>query len=60
MLLAYRDGCYTQTALAEATKLSVSRVSRLIAKLEAKGKTSHLFMRNARLLLRSGLSRGAA
>jgi REP-associated tyrosine transposase len=39
MLLAYRDGGYTQTAIAEAAKLSVSRVSRLIAKLEAKGKT---------------------
>ena len=39
ILLAYRDGGHTQTAIAEATGLSVSRVSRLIAKLEAKGKT---------------------
>ena len=39
ILLAYRDGGYAQTAIAEAAGLSVSRVSRLIAKLEAKGKT---------------------
>jgi len=36
---AYREGGYTQTAIAAATGLSVSRVSRLIAKEEAKVKT---------------------
>ena len=36
---AYRDGGHTQTAIAQAAGLSVSRVSRLIARLEAKGKT---------------------
>ena len=39
MLLAYREGGHTQTAIAEATGLSVSRVSRVIARGEAKGKT---------------------
>ena len=37
--LAYREGGYTQTAIAEVAGLSVSRVSRLIAMNEAKGKT---------------------
>lgn len=36
---AYREGGHTQTAIAEMAGLSVSRVSRLIAKAEAKGKT---------------------
>jgi REP element-mobilizing transposase RayT len=39
ILLAYRAGGHTQTAIAEATGLSVSRVSRLVARAEAKGKT---------------------
>ena len=39
ILLAYREGGHTQTAIAQATALSVSRVSRLIAAMEAKGKT---------------------
>jgi putative transposase len=39
ILRAYREGGHTQTAIAEATGLSVSRVSRVIARLEAKGKT---------------------
>lgn len=37
--LAYRDGGYTQTAIAKVTGLSVSRISRLVAQHEAKGKT---------------------
>ncbi|MDZ4138931.1 MAG: hypothetical protein U1D66_08650, partial [Erythrobacter sp.] len=36
---AYRDGGHTQTAIAKAAKLSVSRISRLLAAREAKGKT---------------------
>ena len=36
---AYLEGGHTQTAIARATGLSVSRISRLIAKQEAKGKT---------------------
>ena len=36
---AYLEGGHTQTAIARATGLSVSRVSRLIARREAKGKT---------------------
>jgi REP-associated tyrosine transposase len=36
---AYREGGYTQTAIAEALKLSVSRISRVIKAREAKGKT---------------------
>jgi REP element-mobilizing transposase RayT len=36
---AFRDGGYTQTAIAKLAGLSVSRVSRLIAAREAKGKT---------------------
>lgn len=36
---AYRDGGYTQTAIAKAAHLSVSRISRLLAAREAKGKT---------------------
>ena len=36
---AYREGGHTQTAIAEMAGLSVSRVSRLIARAEAKGKT---------------------
>lgn len=36
---AYLDGGYTQTAIARASDLSVSRVSRLITRHEAKGKT---------------------
>lgn len=36
---AYRHGGHTQTAIARATKLSVSRISRLLASSEAKGKT---------------------
>jgi REP element-mobilizing transposase RayT len=39
IVTAYRDGGHTQTAIAQATGLSVSRVSRLIAKGEARGKT---------------------
>ena len=39
IVLAYRDGCHTQTVIARATTLSVSRISRLIAQDEAKGKT---------------------
>lgn len=39
IVLAYREGGHTQTAIAKATRLSVSRISRLIAKEEAKGKT---------------------
>lgn len=39
IVLAYRDGGHTQTAIAEVAGLSVSRVSRLIARSEAKGKT---------------------
>lgn len=37
--LAYRDGGHTQSAIAGATGLSVSRVSRLISSSEAKSKT---------------------
>jgi putative transposase len=36
---AYREGGYTQTAIAEALELSVSRISRVIKAQEAKGKT---------------------
>ena len=36
---AYLEGGYTQTAIAAATKLSVSRVSRLVKSYEAKSKT---------------------
>ena len=36
---AYRDGGHTQTAIADAAGLLVSRVSRVIAKREAKGET---------------------
>ncbi len=36
---AYREGGHTQTAIAQTTGLSVSRISRLIATQEAKGKT---------------------
>lgn len=36
---AYRHGGHTQTAIAKAAKLSVSRISRLLAAREAKGKT---------------------
>jgi len=36
---AFADGGYTQTAIARACGLSVSRVSRLIAVGEARGKT---------------------
>lgn len=36
---AYRDGGHTQTAIAKAAHLSVSRISRLLAAREAKGKT---------------------
>lgn len=39
IVLAYREGGHTQTAIARATTLSVSRISRLIARDEAKGKT---------------------
>ena len=35
---AYLEGGHTQTAIARATGLSVSRVSRLITEQEAKGK----------------------
>ncbi|MFN7570755.1 MAG: REP-associated tyrosine transposase [Betaproteobacteria bacterium] len=38
ILLAYREGGYTQTAIATATGLSVSRVSRVIAALECGAK----------------------
>lgn len=37
--LAYVEGGHTQSALAQETGLSVSRVSRLVAAYEAKGKT---------------------
>ena len=37
--MAYREGGHTQTAIANATGLSVSRVSRLVSLGEAKGKT---------------------
>ncbi|MDZ4378378.1 MAG: hypothetical protein U0973_09505 [Xanthomonadaceae bacterium] len=36
---AYRDGGHTQTAIAKAAKLSVSRISRLLTAREAKGRT---------------------
>ncbi len=36
---AYRDGGHTETAIAQAAGLSVSRVSRLISAFEAKGNT---------------------
>ena len=49
--LAYRDGGHTQTAIAEAAGLSVSRVSSLIAKLEVKGKTLHLPLTLATIFL---------
>lgn len=39
ILQAYRAGGYTQTAIAKALGLSVSRVSRVIRAQEAKGKT---------------------
>ena len=39
VLRAYREGGYTQTAIAEALDLSVSRISRVIRAGEAKGKT---------------------
>lgn len=39
ILRAYLEGGHTQTAIAQATGLSVSRISRLIARQEAKGKT---------------------
>lgn len=39
IVLAYREGGHTQTAIAEVAGLSVSRVSRLIAMAEAKSKT---------------------
>jgi len=35
----HREGGHTQTAIAMATGLSVSRISRLVAAGEAKGKT---------------------
>ena len=37
--LAYIDGGYTQSAIAKALGLSVSRISRVIRAYEAKGKT---------------------
>jgi REP element-mobilizing transposase RayT len=37
--MAYLDGGHTQTAIAVATGLSISRVSRLVSSNEAKGKT---------------------
>ena len=37
--LAFVEGGYTQTAIAEKSGLSVSRISRLIKAAEAKGKT---------------------
>lgn len=39
IMRAYRDGGYTQTAIAKELGLSVSRVSRVIRQGEAKGKT---------------------
>jgi putative transposase len=39
IVAAYLEGGYTQTAIAAQTGLSVSRISRLIAAAEAKGKT---------------------
>lgn len=36
---AYREGGHTQSAIAQVTGLSVSRISRVIAAAEAKGKT---------------------
>ena len=39
VLRAYREGGYTQTAIATALDLSVSRISRVIRAGEAKGKT---------------------
>ena len=39
ILRAYREGGHTQTVIAQATGLSVSRISRLIARQEAKRKT---------------------
>lgn len=39
VLRAYREGGYTQTAIAKKLGLSVSRISRLIQSGEAKGKT---------------------
>lgn len=39
IVAAYLEGGYTQTAIAERLALSVSRVSRLISRHEAKGKT---------------------
>ena len=39
IIQVYRDGGHTQTAIAQVAGLSVSRVSRLIAILEAKDKT---------------------
>lgn len=39
IMQAYREGGYTQTAIARALGLSVSRISRVIRAREAKGKT---------------------
>ncbi|MFM9970036.1 MAG: transposase [Burkholderiales bacterium] len=39
IVLAYREGGHTQTAIAQAAGLSVSRISRLISTFEAKVKT---------------------
>ena len=39
VLRAYRDGGYTQTAIAQALDMSVSRISRVIRACEAKSKT---------------------
>jgi len=39
VLRAYREGGYTQSAIAHALGLSVSRISRVIGAREAKGKT---------------------
>lgn len=39
VLRAYREGGYTQTAIAKALDLSVSRISRVIRTVEAKSKT---------------------
>jgi putative transposase len=47
MLQAYREGGHTQTAIAEAAGLSVSRVSRVIARGEAKGKAPRARVKSA-------------
>jgi putative transposase len=39
IVCAYREGGHTQSAIAEATGLSVSRISRLVKVAEAKGRT---------------------